>query len=227
MFRQFEEALAAAGYETAAVGYPSTRRSIDDHADGIERVLDAASEIREVSFVTHSLGGIVVRELLARPAAWRQRIQTHRLVMLGPPNQGSVIANRLESFPIFRALAGPSGPELTPDEVDARPVPDCEFGIIAGGTGGRGYNPFLLGDNDGVVRVDNTRLPGARDFCVLPVGHTFMASEPEVIRRTLHFLQNGRFPRKTKESAAAESAPDAPADGGSSPPTEPSTNETP
>ncbi len=73
-------------------------------------------------------------------------------------------------------------------------TPRCEFGIIAGGKAdGHGYNPLLIGDNDMVVTVTETLLPGARDFICLPVVHTFMMDDRAVQKATLNFLDHGYF----------------------------------
>ena len=74
------------------------------------------------------------------------------------------------------------------------PLRPAQFGIIAGGRGGpRGYNPLLAGDNDFLVDVASTRLPGAADFVVLPVSHAFMMVHPLVQQYTLRFLETGHF----------------------------------
>jgi len=74
-------------------------------------------------------------------------------------------------------------------------VPPCPFGIVAGGKGDdQGYSGFLAGDDDAVVRVEETRLPGAHDFLVVPVRHAAMMKNPGVQRATSAFLRTGRFP---------------------------------
>jgi hypothetical protein len=83
-------------------------------------------------------------------------------------------------------------------------VPECPFGIVAGGKGDdAGYSPLLVGDDDAVVRVEETRLPGAEGFLVLPVHHAAMMRDATVQRATGEFLATGRFP------AARPAAPPA------------------
>lgn len=73
-------------------------------------------------------------------------------------------------------------------------APDCEFAIIAGGKNNdKGYNPLLSGDNDGTISVETAKLPGASDFIVLPVLHTFIMNDAKVQELTLQFLQKGFF----------------------------------
>jgi pimeloyl-ACP methyl ester carboxylesterase len=88
-FGPMVRALRAAGFEAHAVNYPSTRQSLQDHADQVEQLLEHARDVDTVSFVTHSMGGIVARVLLSRlDRPWRQRIAVNRLVMIGTPNRG-------------------------------------------------------------------------------------------------------------------------------------------
>jgi pimeloyl-ACP methyl ester carboxylesterase len=194
-FGPLSRALRAAGYDAHGVNYPSTRQGLEDHADQVEELLDRAEGVAMVSFVTHSMGGIVARVLLARDdAAWRKRMAVHRLVFIGTPNRGAEIVTRLQDLTPLRAVAGPSFLSLTPESAADIPMPTVPFGIIAGGTGReRGMNPLLGGDNDMTVRVDETRLEGAEDFLVVPSTHTFLMTHPEVIRATVEFLESGSF----------------------------------
>ncbi|MEM7205436.1 MAG: lipase [Planctomycetota bacterium] len=191
---RLRRALAAAGFASAAVGYPSTRQSIEEHAAGLSGLLDALDGVKRVSFVTHSLGGIVARHTLATPAAWQQRIEVGRLAMLAPPSHGSSLADALREFLPFRLIAGPSGQELTTAEFDAVPMPTCRFGIVAGGRGdGRGWNPWVPGDDDGVVGVDEARLPGAEDFTMVSGLHSFLMNDPDVVDAVVRYLTTGGF----------------------------------
>lgn len=194
-FGPMRRMLGQAGYEAHAVNYPSTRQSLEEHADQVEVLLDRAEGVSTVSIVTHSMGGIVARVLLGRRGApWRRRLRVNRLVMIATPNRGSEMATRLGELSAFRAVAGPSLDALRPDRIDAVPVPDVPFGIIAGARGdGQGYNPLLRGDDDMTVAVDEVRLDGAEDFLVVNAVHTFLMIHPEVIRATQRYLETGRF----------------------------------
>jgi hypothetical protein len=73
-------------------------------------------------------------------------------------------------------------------------MPTFQFGIIAGGkSDGKGYNPLLPGDNDGIISVDTTQLAGARDFVVLPVLHSLIVGDSKAHEYVLRFLQQGYF----------------------------------
>ena len=131
------------------------------------------------------------------PGAKPKRPAPHRIVMLGPPNNGAMIAKRLHGTGIFGLVTGRSGEALGGNWdqlVGNLATPPCEFGIVAGGTGdGRGLNPLLPGDDDLVVRVEETKLRGARDFLLVPFRHSQMLSETAVQEAVLRFLRNGQF----------------------------------
>ena len=117
-----------------------------------------------------------------------------RIVMLGPPNNGSHLAELLKESRLFRLFCGISGEQLSSgwDKLSNRlSTPACAFAIIAGGQTKAARNPLLLGDDDFVVSVTETRLAGATDFTTLPVLHTFLMDDPTVQKYTLRFLQHG------------------------------------
>lgn len=197
-------ALSEAGYEAEAINYPSTQASIEEHADQLERLLDRAEDVARVSFVTHSMGGLVARELLSRDSAWRSRIEMHRLVMIATPNQGAHLADQLVKSWAFRRIAGPAAAQLTTDYVPELPPPDARFGVIAGAKGdGKGYNPLLPGDDDMTVAVESNWLDGAEDTLIVNAIHTFIMQNPETIAATLRYLRTGRF----RDQQGAEKAP--------------------
>jgi pimeloyl-ACP methyl ester carboxylesterase len=208
-FGPMTRALRAAGYEAHGVNYPSTRQSLEDHADQVEALLERLEDARTVSFVTHSMGGIVARVLLAREnRPWRQRIAVNRLVMIGTPNRGAEIATRLDQLPAFRAVAGPSLSQLRAERSDQLPAPTVPFGIVAGVRGdGRGFNPLLPDDNDMTVTLAETMLEGAEDTLVVNALHTFIMVHPEVIEATLRYLETGHFVESPLTPAPDSRAP--------------------
>jgi len=192
--RRLERAVERTGRRAFAFTYASTRGSLAEHAAALTGVLDGLADVRRVSFVTHSLGGLVVRTALAGDAAWRASIELGRLVMLAPPSRGSSLAERLRHFAPFRWIAGPAGVEASTSGAPAIPVPDCEFGVVAGGRGrSDGWNPLLEGDDDGILSVAETRLEGAADTRVVEGFHTWLMDRPEAVAATLRFLDDGRF----------------------------------
>jgi pimeloyl-ACP methyl ester carboxylesterase len=196
MYEDFADDLEDAGYEVVTIAYPSTRRAIAAHADQIETVLENLEGITEVSFVTHSLGGIVMREVLSRDADWKDVRRPVRMVMMGPPNQGSVFARELPKAGIDMVV-GASLDELRTISLKDFPAPTIPFAIIAGGRGEEGYNPLIPGNDDGVVAVTETRLDGASDFLVVEGLHSFLPSNEVAARAALSFLDHGSFTPKS------------------------------
>lgn len=179
-----DEALRSEGHETIRLDYASTREGIDSHAASVQEVLRHLPADSRVSFVTHSLGGIIARTVLAD--GWPAHLRAHRLVMLAPPSTSARLATRLDSAP-FHLLMGPSARQLARGvEV---PAPSIPFAIIAGSLrDGRGINPLLSGDDDGIVRVEETRLVGCAEHRVVPSLHTTIMNHPEARAITVRFL---------------------------------------
>ncbi len=193
---KLEKALAERGYRVHNVAYLSTRDTIRNLAEkAIPPALERCADAPRVHFVTHSLGGILVRQYLGEHAV----ANLGRVVMLGPPNQGTEVVDKLGDFPGFRFFHGEAGLELGTGKGS---VPkrlgraNFDLGIIAGT---RSINLILSslirGPNDGKVSVDRTRVEGMRDHLEMPVTHPFMMRNPGVIEQVIHYLEHGSFKR--------------------------------
>ena len=163
-------AIREAGYSVAALNYPSSHWPIEGCATQIERVLNRLpASVSRVSFVTHSMGGLVARELLGSPArgdGWRERLSVDHLVMLFPPNQGAFQADKLHSKWWYRATMGPAGQQLVPEVARRLPVPAVATGVIAGGRGDdRGRSLRIPGDDDGDSCSARDRVARRRAHC--------------------------------------------------------------
>ena len=159
------------------------------HAADLGAVLDRLEGTKRVSFVTHSLGSFVLRELLAQRTSFESGILLESAVLIGPPSQGADLADRLKDFAPVQWVAGPSVNDLSTGQAKDLPGLPIPFGVVAGGlSDGEGYNPILEGDDDGVVRVAEAKLEGAHFFELVPEFHTFLANHPDAIAATLRFL---------------------------------------
>ena len=124
-------AFAAKGYTVFNIDYPSRKMSIESLADYVYQQINSSPYAQhQLHFVTHSMGGLIVRELLAR----YQFNHIGNIVMIGPPNHGSEVADFYQPFFLYRFLYGPSGQQLTTRHASASPFPllSHAFGVIAG-----------------------------------------------------------------------------------------------
>lgn len=193
-FKLLEKHLKQEGYRVINQSYPSRHYKIEDLAEiAIPNALKECPKDAPISFVTHSLGGILVREYLRKHTIEN----LDRVVMLGPPNHGSEIVDKLGWLPGFTFINGPAGLQLEtkPDGYLAQLGPvNFKLGIVAG-TLNKGWylEKFLPEPNDGKVTVASTRITGEADHICLPVSHGFMMNKPMVIEKVLAFLKTGSF----------------------------------
>ncbi|HUB87384.1 MAG TPA: alpha/beta hydrolase [Verrucomicrobiae bacterium] len=203
---KMERALTGAGFKVRNINYPSRTASIQTLADNA--IGPVVAECRKdgaerIDFVTHSLGGILVRSYLARHTL----TNLGRVVMLAPPNQGSEVVDKLGGWWLFRKINGPAAQELgtgtnsTPNKLGPATFP---VGIIAGDRSINWVNSLLIpGRDDGKVSVERTRLTGMTDHIVIHTAHPFIMRNREAIRQTIQFLRTGKF---IHPSSAAGSA---------------------
>ena len=197
--REMEKNLSRKGYHVINIDYPSAKHTIQFIADEmlstvIER--NGNTPPLKIHFVTHSMGGIVIRYYLKNNSL----SNLGRVVMISPPNQGTELVDYLNNSRIFGKFNTPAGRQLGTGKnslpLSLGPV-DFELGVIAGN---RSFNPLyswiLPGPDDGVVSVERTKVAGMKDFIVLPYSHTFIMHRDDVIKQVIHFLEHGAFMRK-------------------------------
>jgi len=181
-------------YHVINQDYPSRKYPINKLAnDTIPKALAQCHSTSSIHFVTHSMGGILVRAYLQQHTIANLK----HVVMLGPPNQGSEVVDKLGGLSAFQWLNGPAGSQLG---TDSNSVPmqlgkaEFDVGIIAGN---RSINVLLSqlisGPNDGKVAVERTKLTGMNDHLVMPVTHPLMMRNNAVIQQVKHYLKHGRF----------------------------------
>jgi pimeloyl-ACP methyl ester carboxylesterase len=194
---KMQRELEKAGYATANIGYPSRDYTVEELAaialpEGLA-ACRAHEGVTRIHFVTHSLGGILVRQFLSE----NEIQELGRVVMLGPPNQGSAAVDELSDVPGFDWLNGPAGRQLGKGEasVPLRLGPaDFEVGVIAGNRTIDPITSAVLDDpDDGRVSVADTKLEGMADFVVVDHSHAFMMRMRRPIELTKAFLETGSF----------------------------------
>lgn len=186
--------LQQAGYAVHNIGYPSRSAPITALADGVaEQLATINREGAPVHAVTHSMGGIVLRQLVST-----RQITVARAVMFSPPNHGSEVIDNMRRMPGFARIMGPAALQLHtgPDSLPNTLGP-ATFGVgIIAGT--RSYNPlfsrWIAGDDDGKVSVASARLAGMQAFAALPLNHTRMMCDRQAQDYVLAFLRHGKFP---------------------------------
>ena len=190
--------LIRAGYKVWNINYPSRTASVEQLAESVigQAVTNcAASGATQIDFVTHSLGGILVRYYLAHHSIPGLR----RVVMLGPPNLGSEIVDKLGGWRLFKIINGPAGNELGTDtnSVPNRLGPaNFPVGVIAGTRSINWINSLLIpGPDDGKVSVERTKLAGMTDWIAIPATHPFIMRNKTAMTQTIAFLQTGKFQR--------------------------------
>jgi len=195
-FRKMQNAIEASGFATLNLDYASRRKALERLAEDIHPAIERFTGGIEgsIHFVGHSMGGLLARAYLARNRPKR----LGRVVMLGTPNGGSEIADRLKNFLPYRAWFGPAGQQLgTLRDATIKailPPVDYPVGIIAGN---RSIYPltsvFLPKPHDGRVSVENTRLDGMVDHIVIGAPHPWLMRNGLAIEQTIAFLREGRF----------------------------------
>jgi len=193
---EIEQKLTVAGYFVANIDYPSTEHPIAVLAEmavnaGLQRC--NSHQARPLYFVTHSLGGILLRQFYTNHSPH----EVKRVVMLGPPNQGSEVVDNMKDMPGFELINGPAGMQLGTREFDTPktlgPV-NFELGIIAGTQSVNLFlSNFLPNPDDGKVSVASAKVEGMCGFITMPVNHPFMMTDDEVIGEVSHFLRYGKF----------------------------------
>jgi hypothetical protein len=180
-------ALADEGLTVYNYDYPTSKRNIREHSEiflTVYRRLLRTEKPAQVCFVTHSMGGILLRAALARmDEAECRRIEA--VVMLGPPNRGSVLAY----FGDSRAARG-----INASLADMTPSPDSYVRNIP-------PPPFLppvgivAGRFDGKVALSSTLLPDGQpcERIVVPCTHPGLRDPKHTLDPILRFFRSKSF----------------------------------
>lgn len=196
--RPVQQELIGAGYIVWNQSYASTSSSLHIAQLANTTITDALHFCRKmqtvkIHFVSHSLGGILIRHYLQNKAI----TELGNIVMLSPPNQGSEVVDTLKDYPIYQFFTGLPGQQLGTDKsslpLQLKPI-KAHIGII---TGNASYDPWfssiIPGDDDGKVSTRSARLKEMADFLVVDAGHTFIMRDKLALKQIIHFLKNGAF----------------------------------
>ena len=202
--RTMAKALQEAGFSTVNVDYPSQSGLIEVIAPlavDTGLVECRATGASRIHFVTHSIGGILIRyqnEHAPIP-------DLGRVVMLAPPNQGSEIVDKTRDWPGFEIFSGAAGAQLgtVDDSVPKQLGPvDFDLGVIAGTGTINIFTSALLPDpDDGKVSVASTRVDGMKDFLVVGNSPRYITRSDVVTRNAAAFLRTGAFLDSDKDGA--------------------------
>lgn len=177
--------LEASGCEARVFSY-SGRGSHDANVEALARFARDGG-----AFVGHSLGGVLVLDMLSR----HPELEARAVVLLGAPVRGCLAGRRLGTRRIGRWMLGACGPLW-----EERPAPrwtrGAPLGVVAGTLPlglGRAFGGALPGANDGVVRVEETTVDGMADRALVRLGHSMLVCAPAVARMVERFVSAGRF----------------------------------
>jgi hypothetical protein len=197
LMNKLEKRIERAHFDTENYGY----RSVSEDLDSLGK--DMYVHIRTlktdtISFVTHSMGALVVRSMLNFSQADSSFPVIYRIVMISPPNNGAEFADIGSSMKGLKFLVGPNVEKLKTGSgsyTSHLPIPyRSEVGIIFGYKGNRhGYNPLIKGDNDGLLSPQCTSLGIEKDIAAVKVNHALIHRNKKVGNMVVAFLKTGGF----------------------------------
>lgn len=190
--RWLQQQLTNAGYEVMAPAYHSVSSNSAHNVSLVYRAVQRyALPAEHLHIIAHSLGGIVALQMLTSHA----ELPPGRLVTLGTPAKGSLIAHRLAKYRLFRPLIGRS----FEGGLDGHGLPETllqhEWGALAGNKP-VGIGRLLGGIaevNDGVVAVSETYHPAQTAHRILPASHSSLLFSKQVVQECLYFIRTGQF----------------------------------
>lgn len=191
---RIERVFRNAGYRTIVCTYSSATPIASISTNLFANLSPLLRNTPKVHFVTHSMGGIILREGLARNALPNATIGN--AVMLAPPNLGSELIDKFANTPGFDTMWGAAGRGLRtgPDGFPAYlPPVDFHCGVIAGTRSVSPLSIFIPGRDDGKVSIASTYAPGVASHADMPASHLLMTFHDSVGLEALHFIRNGRY----------------------------------
>jgi triacylglycerol lipase len=192
--------LSNQGYQVLNIDYPSRKHQIIELATIVRReVILKTSDAVRVHFITHSMGGIILRYIQKdNPLP-----NLGRVVMLSPPNHGSEVVDKLGGLWFFELINGPAGKQLGTDKSSICQKlgrVNFELGIVTGNRSINWINSLIIpGKDDGKVSVESAKVEGMADFLLVHVSHPFIMNDKTVMTQCVYFLRNGVFSKSMAE----------------------------
>ncbi len=198
--------LRTAQMNPTIYSYPSVANHLDKNADRLFRAVQrTGSEAKNLHFVGHSLGGIVIMHMLRRHGHALPNLG--RVVLCGSPINGSYCATEGSKWPVLGGVLGNSILEW--DGVQRSELPaQLEIGVLAG-TREFGLGrivPGLPQPSDGTVSLSETQFEGANDQMIMHINHSEMLIAPAAGTQIVHFLRHGRFSHRSDRHPLTHSA---------------------
>ena len=186
--------IFAKEFECHLFSYNTKTGSIADLASQFASFIkNNSSPSDEIYFLCHSLGSIITLKSF-EVLSDRKII---RAVFLGPPLQGSTVAQKLQVFKFFKWYFGEPFLELakrSPLKINLNQEFLPQIGVIAGVLSKRfSFSPWFSKPNDFLVAVDETKADGIHSHLEVRCHHTVMMYAPKIIKESFYFLRHGRF----------------------------------
>lgn len=184
--------------------YPSTSAPLEYLAPKyLGAAIDSCGEHAQqgVDVVTHSMGGIMLRQYLSVA----QFAELRRVVMIAPPNKGSEVVDQIGHWRVFQRIMGPAGTQLgTNGSIEHLPTPEVPFAIVAGDLSFEPwFDSMFTGPNDGRVSVESTKLATMSDFVVINQHHSLLLWDPRTWQQVRSFLEKEHFDHPAVPADAA------------------------
>ncbi|MDA8773790.1 hypothetical protein N9N03_01525 [Chlamydiia bacterium] len=196
-FQSLKADLEKHGFNVYSFNYASTRDTIENHTKSLMNVINEIQAVDTYSFVSHSMGGVVMRNLftLDKELACLGDANLGRFVMVAPPNNGSQLVDAIKDNWVFKFVYGPAGQELSTDAIKNKYFEEipCEFGIITALDPNGYYNPYINSESDLILSVDESIIPGVYDHIEVEGSHSTLMFNDKVKRYVIQFLELGAF----------------------------------
>ncbi|MDO8290512.1 MAG: hypothetical protein Q7T44_14960 [Parvibaculum sp.] len=190
-FRSLKKALKADGTKVFEFSYASALLPFDAQAAALRDYVASLGPVNGIVFVTHSMGGLVVEQMLASETEREDRPTITGIVNLGAPLTGSSLARQVVTLAEPISLNGTPLGEVARGQAQAIEghIPRCN--IVGSLNNGEGVNPFVPGDDDGVVAVSEASRDDENKPVIVHAWHSMITGDETAISTVLHFVKAG------------------------------------